>query len=188
MRPTPRRFSKNLNDLAGGFTGSSDQFFLQSTDSMETPTEGLIVLDGLEKVQEDGTRGRFGQLSAPNLRDFVQRPPTATSPASACSLPPAFPWRICRKTGPTFLNPSPLKKLTCPQGLACCGSGGCGAMTWSWSALSRNAAATPSPWIWPGATLPSTATATPPRPSPWAPPRNWRPKPNKNPTPLNGPF
>ena len=32
---------------------------------------GLMVLDGLEKVQDDGSRGVFGRLSSPKLRDFL---------------------------------------------------------------------------------------------------------------------
>jgi hypothetical protein len=96
---------------------------------MQNATPGLIVLDGLEKVQEDGTRGIFGQLSAPNLRDFVTRAANGYFPNLSLLITTRFPWRICRKTRPTFLTPSPLKKLTCPRALACCGSGGCRATT-----------------------------------------------------------
>ncbi|MHC4170580.1 MAG: hypothetical protein ACYSWQ_26885, partial [Planctomycetota bacterium] len=34
-------------------------------------TPGLVVMDGLEKVQEDGSRGTFGRLISPKLRDFL---------------------------------------------------------------------------------------------------------------------
>ena len=40
---------------------------------MHNAVPGLIILDGLEKVHKDGTRGILGQLARPNLRDFVKR-------------------------------------------------------------------------------------------------------------------
>ena len=33
----------------------------------------LIVLDGLERVQDDGQRGEFGRLHSPGLRDFLNQ-------------------------------------------------------------------------------------------------------------------
>ena len=41
---------------------------------LQNAPPGLLILDGLEKIQEDGTRGGiFGRIADGNLRDFVTR-------------------------------------------------------------------------------------------------------------------
>ncbi|MDA1056195.1 MAG: hypothetical protein O3C40_37930, partial [Planctomycetota bacterium] len=59
------------------------QFWLEgdsAPDKQKSPTQlmfdiqqhqGLIILDGLEKVQESGARGGFGRLTSPSLRDLL---------------------------------------------------------------------------------------------------------------------
>ena len=44
--------------------------------------EGLIILHGLEMVQESGARGGFGRLTSPSLRDLLNH----IACGSACEL------------------------------------------------------------------------------------------------------
>lgn len=80
--------------------------------------EGLIILDGLERVQEDGTRGILGQLSAPNLRDFVNRAANGYFPRLSLLLTTRFPLADLQETQPDFFTSIPIEEIDIPTGMS----------------------------------------------------------------------
>jgi hypothetical protein len=84
---------------------------------MQNATPGLIVLDGLEKVQADGTRGIFGQLSAPNLRDFVTRAANGYFPKLSVVITTRFPLADLQEESPTFFTAIPIEEIDIPTGI-----------------------------------------------------------------------
>jgi hypothetical protein len=85
---------------------------------MQNATPGLIVLDGLEKVQEDGTRGIFGQLSAPNLRDFVTRAANGYFPNLSLLITTRFPLADLQEDPPDFFDSIPIEEIDLPTGIS----------------------------------------------------------------------
>src|SRR5829696_2665335 len=72
--PNPEAFFEALHMwLVGSPHVSIGLSFTQLLFMMQNAMPGLMILDGLEKVQEDGAKGIFGRLSSPNLRDFINR-------------------------------------------------------------------------------------------------------------------
>src|ERR1044071_2272849 len=72
--PNPEAFFEALHMwLAGSPNVGVGVSFNQLLFMMQNAVPGLMILDGLEKVQEDGAKGIFGRLNSPNLRDFINR-------------------------------------------------------------------------------------------------------------------
>jgi hypothetical protein len=75
------------------------------------------VLDGLEKVQEDGTRGILGQLNAPNLRDFVKRAANGYFPNLSLVITTRFPLADLQEEPPDFFTTIPIEEIDIPTGI-----------------------------------------------------------------------
>ena len=67
-------------------------------------TAGLMILDGLEKVQEDGSCGVFGRLSSPKLRDFLDHLAGGFVPDVGVLVTSRFPLADLRDTLPRFFR------------------------------------------------------------------------------------
>ena len=52
---------------------------------------GLLIVDGLEKVQEDGGRGMLGKLASPKLRDFLEHVAAGHAPHLSVLITTRFP-------------------------------------------------------------------------------------------------
>ena len=67
---------------------------------------GLLVLDGLERIQEDGSRATiFGRLSDGNLRDFLHRLASGYLPHLAALITSRFPLADLDETSPDHYRP-----------------------------------------------------------------------------------
>ncbi|MEO0407375.1 MAG: toll/interleukin-1 receptor domain-containing protein [Cyanobacteria bacterium P01_A01_bin.135] len=84
---------------------------------MQNAVPGLIILDGLEKVQEDGIRGVLGRLSAPNLRDFVSRAANGYFPKLSLLITTRFPLADLQETQPEFFQSIPIEEVDLPTGV-----------------------------------------------------------------------
>ncbi len=131
--PTPNStfvFSFYDAPNAEAFFRSLQMWLLQSPDvdtvisysnllfRMQKAVPGLIVLDGLEKVQEDGTRGIFGQLSAPNLRDFVKRAANGYFPRLSVLITTRFPLADLQDDRPDFFQSIPIEEIDISTGIS----------------------------------------------------------------------
>ncbi|MBL8873637.1 MAG: TIR domain-containing protein [Planctomycetaceae bacterium] len=65
---------------------------------------GLLVLDGLEKVQEDGVRGILGRLASQNLREFLDRVAAGYLPDLSVLVTSRFPLADLRDAQPQFFR------------------------------------------------------------------------------------
>ena len=65
-------------------------------------TPGLVVMDGLERVQEDGSRGMFGRLDSPKLRDFLDQLAAGYVPELSVLVTSRFPLADLRDKHPQF--------------------------------------------------------------------------------------
>jgi hypothetical protein len=85
--------------------------------AMQNAVPGLIVLDGLEKVQTDGTRGILGQLNAPNLRDFVKRAAYGQFQSLSVVLTTRFPLTDLQEDQPDFFTAIPIEEIDTSTGI-----------------------------------------------------------------------
>lgn len=67
-------------------------------------TPGLIVLDGLERVQHDGQRGDFGRLASPALRDFLNHLAAGNLQQLSVLVTSRFPLADLRDRHPRFFR------------------------------------------------------------------------------------
>ena len=81
-------------------------------------TPGLVILDGLERVQEDGSRGIFGRLASPKLRDFLDRVAAGNLPGLSVLVTSRFPLADLRDARPQFFHPIPVEQIDLPTGIA----------------------------------------------------------------------
>ena len=79
---------------------------------------GLVVLDGLERVQEDGSRGIFGRLVSPKLRDFLDRVAAGYLPNLSVLVTSRFPLADLRDARPQFFHLIPVEQIDLPTGIA----------------------------------------------------------------------
>ncbi|NEQ49755.1 MAG: TIR domain-containing protein [Leptolyngbya sp. SIO3F4] len=84
---------------------------------MQNAVPGLIVLDGLEKVQADGTRGIFGQLSTPNLRDFITRAANGYFSKLSVLITTRFPLADLQDDRPDFFQSIPIEEIDILTGI-----------------------------------------------------------------------
>ena len=79
---------------------------------------GLLVLDGLERIQEDGSRGTiFGRLSDGNLRDFLHRLASGYLPHLAAIITSRFPLADLDETSPTWYRPIDVDEIDRQTGI-----------------------------------------------------------------------
>ena len=73
---------------------------------LQSAPPGLLVLDGLEKIQQDGSRGTiFGRLSDGNLRDFLHRLASGYLPHLTALITSRFPLADLDETSPDHYRP-----------------------------------------------------------------------------------
>lgn len=77
-------------------------------------TPGLMVLDGLEKVQEDGVRGLLGRLASPKLREFLDRIAAGYFPELSVLVTSRFPLADLRDARPQFFRSLPIEEIDLP--------------------------------------------------------------------------
>lgn len=80
-------------------------------------TPGLMVLDGLEKVQEDGVRGLLGRLESPKLREFLDRIAAGYFPQLSMLVTSRFPLADLRDARPQFFRSLPIEEIDLPAGV-----------------------------------------------------------------------
>jgi hypothetical protein len=80
-------------------------------------TSGLMVLDGLEKVQEDGVRGLLGRLTSPKLREFLDRIAAAYFSELSVLVTSRFPLADLRDARPQFFRLLPIDEIELPAGI-----------------------------------------------------------------------
>ncbi|NQV27777.1 MAG: TIR domain-containing protein [Rhodopirellula sp.] len=92
------------------------QIWLESTsapDKQKSPTQlmydiqqhqGLIILDGLEKVQESGARGGFGRLTSPSLRELLNHIACGSARELSVLVTSRFPLNDLRDSQPRFFH------------------------------------------------------------------------------------
>jgi len=81
-------------------------------------TPGLIVLDGLERVQQDGQRGEFGRLSSPKLRDFLNQLASGIVPELSVLITSRFPLADLRDKHSQFFRTIAVDKIDAATGIA----------------------------------------------------------------------
>ncbi len=80
-------------------------------------TPGLMVLDGLEKVQEDGVRGLLGRLASLKLREFLDRIAAGYFPQLSVVVTSRFPLADLRDARPQFFRSLPIEEIDLPAGV-----------------------------------------------------------------------
>ncbi len=103
--------------LSGAPNGATAVSYSQLIFRMQNAVPGLIVLDGLEKVQEDGTRGILGRIDAPNLRDFVNRAANGYFPRLSVLLTTRFPLADLQEEQPPFFQSIPIEEIDTSMGI-----------------------------------------------------------------------
>lgn len=78
---------------------------------------GLLVLDGLEKVQEDGVRGLLGRLASPKLREFLDRIAAGYLSDLSVLVTSRFPLADLRDARPQFFRLLPVDEIELPAGI-----------------------------------------------------------------------
>ncbi|MDA1055308.1 MAG: hypothetical protein O3C40_33220 [Planctomycetota bacterium] len=66
--------------------------------------QGLMILDGLEKVQESGARGGFGRLTSPSLRDLLNHIACGAARELSVLVTSRFPLTDLRDSQPRFFH------------------------------------------------------------------------------------
>ena len=105
------------------------QMWLQNTPQVETvlsfgqmgfllqQRQGLVVLDGLERVQHDGQRGEFGRLESPKLRDFLNQLAAGMYADLSVLVTSRFPLAHLRDKNPRFFHPVPVNQIDLTAGV-----------------------------------------------------------------------
>ena len=113
----PENFFRNL------------QMWLEGTPRLETvltvgplmflvqQRQGLIILDGLEKVQESGARGGFGRLISPSLRDLLNHIACGSAPELSVLVTSRFPLADLRDSQPRFFRPIAVDQIDVAAGV-----------------------------------------------------------------------
>ncbi len=105
------------------------QMWLENTPRVETllsfgqmgfllqQRQGLIVLDGLERVQDDGQRCEFGRLHSPRLRDFLNQLASGNFSDLSVLVTSRFPLADLRDKNPRFFHPIPVNQIDIASGV-----------------------------------------------------------------------
>ncbi len=84
---------------------------------MVQKSPGLLILDGLEKVQEDGGRGVLGKLASPKLRDFLDHVAAGHAPLLSVLITTRFPLADLRESKPQFFRTIPVEEIETAAGV-----------------------------------------------------------------------
>ncbi len=79
--------------------------------------QGLIILDGLENVQESGARGGFGKLLSPDLRDLLNNIAYGSAPELSVLVTSRFPLADLRDSQPRFFWTIPVDQIDTSAGV-----------------------------------------------------------------------
>jgi hypothetical protein len=105
------------------------QIWLEGTPRLETvlavgqmlylvqQRQGLMILDGLEKVQESGARGGFGRLVSPSLRDLLNHIACGSAPELSVLVTSRFPLADLRDSRPRFFQTIPVDQIDLAAGV-----------------------------------------------------------------------
>ena len=80
--------------------------------------QGLIILDGLEKVQESGARGGFGRLTSPSLRDLLNHIACGSARELSVLATSRFPLTDLRDSHPRFFHTIAIDQIDVAAGIA----------------------------------------------------------------------
>jgi tetratricopeptide (TPR) repeat protein len=106
------------------------QIWLEGTsapDKQKSPTQlmfdiqqhqGLIILDGLERVQESGARGGFGRLTSPSLRDLLNHIACGAARELSVLVTSRFPLTDLRDSQPRFFHTIAVDQIDVWAGIA----------------------------------------------------------------------
>ena len=92
-------------------------FSLQQMIFLLQQRPGLMVLDGLEKVQEDGVRGLLGRLASPKLREFLNHIAAGNFDNLSVLVTSRFPLADLRDARPQFFRSLPIEEIEVPAGI-----------------------------------------------------------------------
>lgn len=79
---------------------------------------GLMILDGLEKVQESGTRGGFGKLTSPSLRELLNHIASGSARKVSVLVTSRFPLTDLRDSQPRFFQTIPVDQIEAAAGIS----------------------------------------------------------------------
>jgi tetratricopeptide (TPR) repeat protein len=114
----PENFFRNL------------QFWLEGSSvpaNQKSPTQlifdiqqhqGLIILDGLEKVQESGARSGFGKLISPSLRNLLNHIANGSARELSVLVTSRFPLTDLRDNQPRFFTSIAVEEIDVAAGVA----------------------------------------------------------------------
>jgi hypothetical protein len=106
------------------------QFWLEGTsapDKQKSATQlkfdiqqhrGLIILDGLEQVQQSGARGGFGRLTSPSLRDLLNHIACGSVRGLSVLVTSRFPLTDLRDSQPRFFHTIAVDQIDVAAGVA----------------------------------------------------------------------
>ncbi|HQZ66540.1 MAG TPA: TIR domain-containing protein [Planctomycetaceae bacterium] len=106
------------------------QIWLEGTsspDKQKSPTQlmfdiqqhsGLMILDGLERVQESGARGGFGRLTSPSLRDLLNHIASGSARRLSVLVTSRFPLTDLRDSQPRFFRTIAIDQIDVAAGIA----------------------------------------------------------------------
>jgi nucleoside phosphorylase len=80
--------------------------------------QGLIILDGLEQVQESGPRGGFGRLTSPSLRDLLNHIACGSAREISVLVTSRFPLTDLRDSQPRFFHTIAVDQIDVAAGVA----------------------------------------------------------------------
>ncbi len=80
--------------------------------------QGLIILDGLERVQESGARGGFGSLTSPSLRDLLNHVASGAARELGVLVTSRFPLTDLRDSRPRFFYTISVAEIDVATGVA----------------------------------------------------------------------
>ena len=85
---------------------------------LQNAPPGLLILDGLEKIQEDGTRGGiFGRIADGNLRDFLSRLSQGYLPHLSALITSRFTLADLDEASPTYYRPIDVEEIDLQTGI-----------------------------------------------------------------------
>lgn len=112
--PNPDTFFAELAAWLGGEPAKERRAvsYGETRSLLERAGPGLLVLDGLEKVQDDGARGILGQLQDGRLRDLVRYAAEGYLPGATFVLTTRFRPVDLLAQAPPFFREIDIEKLT----------------------------------------------------------------------------
>lgn len=118
--PNPEDFFSKLNEWLEAVTDSenSGASNYQIMMRLQDAPPSLLILDGLEKIQEDGTRGGiFGRIAHGSLRDFVTRHADGYHSNLSVLITSRFSLADLEEETPTHYRPIDIEEIDLPTGV-----------------------------------------------------------------------